>query len=279
MSNQADRFFYNKLALITGAGSGIGRATALKFASLGAKLILCDLNRATLEETKLLLANRADIATLEIADVSDWQAMQHLADRIHRQHGALDILVNNAGVASAGRFLDTPIEDWQWLIGINLMGVVHGCKAFGQQMTERRSGHIVNIASAAGFYAAPDMSAYSATKHAVMGLSESLRIELAAHHVGVSAICPGVINTNIVKAMRAHGEMSNAQDKVVELYRKRNYGPEHVADAIVSAIVHNRAVVPVSPEAWALYAGKRFIPHTLDFAQRTSLFRKLKSKL
>ncbi len=279
MSNQADRFFQNKLALITGAGSGIGRATALKFASLGAKLILCDLNRATLEETKLLLAKKADIATLEIADVSDWQAMQDLADRVHKQHGALDILVNNAGVASAGRFLDTPIEDWQWLIGINFMGVVHGCKAFGQQMTERGSGHIINIASAAGFYAAPEMSAYSATKHAVMGLSESLRIELAAHHVGVSAICPGVINTNIVKTMRAHGEISNAQDKVVELYRKRNYGPEHVANAIVSAIIHNRAVVPVSPEAWALYAGKRLMPDALDFAQRTSLFRKLKSKL
>ncbi len=279
MSNKAHHFFHNKLALITGAGSGIGRATALKFAGLGAKLILCDLNRATLEETKLLLGNKADTATLEIADVSDWQAMQQLAERIHQQYGALDILVNNAGVASAGLFLEIPIEDWQWLIGINLMGVVHGCKAFGQKMAERGSGHIINIASAAGFYAAPEMSAYSATKHAVMGLSESLRIELAEHHVGVSAICPGVINTNIVKAMRAHGEMSQAQDKVVELYRKRNYGPEHVADAIVSAIIHNRAVVPVSPEAWALYAGKRLMPDTLDFAQRTSLFRKLKSKL
>jgi NAD(P)-dependent dehydrogenase (short-subunit alcohol dehydrogenase family) len=278
MPNKTDHFFHNKLALITGAGSGIGRATALKFAELGAKLVICDLNRATLEETKLLLGNKADIATIEIADVSDWQAMQQLAERVHQQYGALDILVNNAGVASAGRFLDTPIEDWQWLIGINLMGVVHGCKAFGQKMAEQKSGHIVNIASAAGFYAAPEMSAYAATKHAVMGLSESLRIELAEHHIGVSAICPGVINTNIVKTMRAHGEISQSQDKVVELYRKRNYGPEHVADAIVSAIVHNRAVVPVSPEAWALYAGKRFIPHTLDFAQRTRLFRKLTEK-
>jgi NAD(P)-dependent dehydrogenase (short-subunit alcohol dehydrogenase family) len=279
MSSQTDLVFKNKLALITGAGSGIGRATALKFAELGAKLIICDLNRATLEETKLLLGDKSEIATLEIVDVSNWQAMQQLADRVHDKHDALDILVNNAGVASAGRFLDTPIEDWQWLIGINLMGVVYGCKAFGQKMADRGSGHIVNISSAAGFYAAPEMSAYSATKHAVMGLSESLRIELAEHHIGVSAICPGVINTNIVKTMRAHGEMSDAQDKVVELYRRRNYGPEHVADAIISAIVHNRAVVPVSPEAWALYVGKRLMPITIDFAQRTSFFRKLKSRL
>lgn len=268
--------FQNKLTLITGAGSGIGRATALKLGELGAKLIICDVNRAALEETQQLLIKQSNDATLEIADVSDWKAMQQLADRVHTQHGTLDILINNAGVASAGRFLDTPIEDWQWLIGINLMGVVHGCKAFGEKMAAQNSGHIVNIASVAGFYAAPEMSAYSATKHAVMGLSESLRIELAENNIGVSAICPGVINTNIVKTMRAHGEIAGSQDKLVDLYRKRNYGPEHVADAIISAITHNRAVVPVSPEAWALYAGKRFTPHALDLAQRSSLYRKLK---
>lgn len=277
MSHPAKQF-HNKLALITGAGSGIGRATTLKFAELGAKLIICDRNLDALKETQQLLVNLSNNAVLEIADVSDWQAMQQLAGRVHQQHGTLDILVNNAGVASTGEFLSTPIEDWHWLIGINLMGVVHGCKAFGQRMIEQKSGHIVNIASAAGFYAAPEMSAYSASKHAVMGLTESLRIELAEHHVGVSAICPGVINTNIVNSMRAHGSVAQSKDKIADIYRIRNYGPEQVADAIISSIIHNRAVVPVSPEAWALYAGKRFVPAALDVAQRSNLFRKLKQR-
>ena len=268
--------FTQQLALVTGAGSGIGRATAIRLAQLGARVIICDRNAQSLQETQALLQQQGAQVYSEVADVSDWQAMQDLAVRVHQQYGVLDILVNNAGVATAGEFLSTPIEDWHWVMSINLMGVVHGCKAFGSAMTERKRGHIVNVASAAGYYAAPDMSAYSASKYAVMGLTESLRIELAEFNVGVSAICPGVINTNIVAAMRTHGEVVQAQAKLVDVYRKRNYGPEGVAEAIVSAIKHNRAVVPVSPEAWVLYASKRLAPTVMDKIQRTALFRKLK---
>jgi NAD(P)-dependent dehydrogenase (short-subunit alcohol dehydrogenase family) len=267
--------FGQKLALVTGAGSGIGRATALRFAELGANLILSDINKASLAETAELARAKGVQVDTEQADVSDWDDMRRFADKVHKRHGALDILVNNAGVATSGEFLTTPVEDWHWVLGINLMGVVHGCKAFGTRMADARRGHIVNIASAAGYYAAPAMSAYSASKHAVMGLSESLRIELAEFGIGVSAICPGVINTNIVRDMRTHGSTEKSQDKLVALYRRRNYGPEHVAEAVVSAVEHNRAVVPVSPEAWALYAAKRFTPGIMDSVQRTSIFRKL----
>ena len=108
-----------------------------------------------------------------------------------------------------------------------------------------------------------------------MGLTESLRLEMAAHGVGVSAICPGVINTNIVAATRMHGSKAAIQGKLVSFYEKRNYGPEHVAEAIADAVRHNRGVVPVSPEAWAMYAGKRLVPGLLDSVQRSRLFRKL----
>jgi NAD(P)-dependent dehydrogenase (short-subunit alcohol dehydrogenase family) len=272
----AKRFFTGKLALITGAGSGIGRATAFEFARAGARLVLCDLNGEAVERTAMLARDLGGEAESHIVDVSDWDDMQALAAKVQKQHGALDILVNNAGVGLGGDFLSTSIEDWQWVLGINLMGVVHGCKLFAPAMVERRGGHIVNVASAAGYYAAPDMTAYSASKHAVMGLTEALRAEMAAHNVGVSAICPGIVNTNIVAAGRMRGSTGQQQDKLVALYQRRNYGPEHVARAIASAIVHNRAVTPVSPEAWLLYGAKRFTPGLMDWVGSSPLVRKLR---
>lgn len=270
-------FLHRKKILITGAGSGIGKATSLKAASFGATLIISDLNPEALEQTsaeaRALGANGVDT---HVVDVSDWDDMQAMATKVGKKHGALDVLVNNAGVGLAGDFLSTTVEDWHWVLGINLMGVVHGCKLFAPAMVDQGRGHIVNLASAAGYYAAPDMSAYSASKHAVLGLSESLRAEMSASGVGVSAICPGVINTGIVASSRMRGAAGEAQDKIVSFYRKRNYGPELVADAIMSAIRHNRAVVPVSPEAWLMYGAKRFTPGALDLMNRSPLLKRLR---
>ncbi len=270
-------FFSGKKVLITGAGSGIGKATALQLAECGALLILSDLNRESLQQTadeaRRLGASAVDT---HIVDVSDWDDMQAMAGKVRKQHGALDILVNNAGVGMAGDFLSTTIEDWRWVLGINVMGVVHGCKLFAPDMVANGRGHIVNLASAAGYYAAPDMTAYSASKHAVMGLSEALRAEMSEQGVGVSAICPGVINTGIVASSRMRGATEQAQEKLVNFYRKRNYGPELVAEAILGAIQHNRAVVPVSPEAWVLYGAKRFTPGALDFVNRSPMLRRLR---
>jgi NAD(P)-dependent dehydrogenase (short-subunit alcohol dehydrogenase family) len=270
------KFFSGKKTLITGAGSGIGRATAIELAEAGAQLILCDLNGEAVERTASLVRGMGATAEAHVVDVSDWDDMQALAAKVHKAHGALDILVNNAGVGMGGDFLSTTVEDWQWVIGINLMGVVHGCKLFAPAMVERKVGHIVNVASAAGYFAAPDMTAYSASKHAVMGLTESLRAELAVHDIGVSAICPGIINTNIVASGRMRGSTGQNQDKLVAFYRRRNYGPEHVAAAIADSIRHNRAVTPVSPEAWLLYGAKRFTPGILDWMGRSPTMRRLR---
>ncbi len=275
MSNRQS-FFAGKKILITGAGSGIGRATAFLLAENHAHLILCDLNSEAVERTAALAQGLGASTETHIVDVSDWDDMQALSAKVHKTHGALDILINNAGVGLGGDFLNTSIEDWQWVIGINLMGVVHGCKLFAPAMVTNRQGHIVNIASMAGYYAAPDMTAYSASKHAVMGLSESLRAEFSEHGIGVSAICPGVINTNIVAAGRMNGSTGKAQEKIAELYRRRNFGPELVAEAIVNAIENNRAVTPVSPEAWLIYGAKRFTPGLLDWANRSPLLKKLR---
>lgn len=278
MSKQKRQVFFNgKKVLITGAGSGIGRATALQLAELGAALIISDLNPDGLARTasEALRLGAGSVDT-HIVDVSDWDDMQAMAGKVRKQHGALDILVNNAGVGLAGDFLNTTVDDWQWVLGINVMGVVHGCKLFAPDMVANGKGHIINLASAAGYYAAPDMSAYSASKHAVLGMTESLRAELAEKGIGVSAICPGVINTGIVASSRMRGAAGDAQDKLVAFYRKRNYGPELVAEAILGAIEHNRAVVPVSPEAWVMYGAKRFTPGALDFVNRSPLLRRLR---
>jgi len=276
MSTSRRRFFAGKIALITGAGSGIGRATALELAKYETHLILCDLNAGAVQQTAELLQGKHASFETHTVDVSDWDDMQALAAKIHKSHPALDILVNNAGVGLGGDFLSTPVADWQWVIGINLMGVVHGCKLFAPAMVLQGRGHIVNLASAAGYYAAPDMTAYSASKHAVMGMSESLRAEMSVHGIGVSAICPGIINTNIVATGRMHGATGAAQEKIAALYRRRNYGPELVADAIIGAIENNRAVTPVSPEAWLMYGAKRFTPGLLDWANSSSLLKRLR---
>ncbi|MDP2228372.1 MAG: SDR family NAD(P)-dependent oxidoreductase [Moraxellaceae bacterium] len=276
MSASRNSLFAKKIILITGAGSGIGRATALKMAEYDTQLILCDLNAESVQETAVLARELGSAATTHTVNVSDWDDMQALSEKVHKHFGALDILVNNAGVGLGGDFLSTPIADWQWVIGINLMGVVHGCKLFAPAMVEKGGGHIVNVASAAGYYAAPEMTAYAASKHAVMGLSESLRAEMSEYGIGVSAICPGIINTNIVATGRMHGATGAAQEKIAALYRRRNYGPELVANAIVGAIENNRAVTPVSPEAWLMYGAKRFTPGLLGWASGSPLLKRLR---
>ncbi|HEY0462935.1 MAG TPA: SDR family NAD(P)-dependent oxidoreductase, partial [Polyangiaceae bacterium] len=152
--------------------------------------------------------------------------------------------------------------DWQWILNANLWGVIHGCHFFAPKMAARGRGQIVNIASAAGYYNSPTMTAYGTTKFAVIGLSEGLRAELAPFGVGVSVVCPGFINTPIIANMRMRGAdyPESERANVQRFYQKRNYPPERVASAVLRAARQNPALLPVTPEAWALYAMKRIAP-------------------
>ncbi len=254
------RTLEDKTALVTGAGSGIGKATALALAQAGARLLLCDIDADRLAEVEAELpAGRCVLAA--VVDVSDRNAMQALADQVHREVGALDVLVNNAGVGLAGGVCDTSIEDWEWVLSINLWGVIYGCRLFVPPMVERGSGHVVNISSLLGYFGQPGAIGYVTSKFAVFGLSESMRNELAPTGVGVSTICPGIVRTNIIQDTRFATDDSDAQREAVdEMYVKRNYGPEKVAKAVVKAIRGNKSVVPVTPESWALYGLKRAFP-------------------
>lgn len=264
----ADRFG-GQLVLVTGAGSGIGRATAFAFAEAGARVIAVDRDAETASRTaELSRALGAADAWAETVDVSDEQAMEKLAAKVLAEHGVVDVLVNNAGIGMSGSFLETTPEDWRKVLDVNLWGVIHGCRLFGRQMADRgQGGHIVNTASAAAFQPSKSLPAYSASKAAVLMLSECLRAELAGRDIGVTAVCPGLVNTNITSTAAFVGvdaeEEKRRQKRSARMYGLRNYPPEKVASAIMRAVVRNEAVVPVTPEAKASHALSRFAPGVL----------------
>ena len=252
-----------RLVLVTGAGSGIGRATALLAAERGADLALCDVNETGLAETAASARGPGREVFARRADVSDRADMQSFAEDVHERFDAVDLLVNNAGVALGARFLDTELEDWDWILPINVMGVIHGCHMFVPKMIARgRGGHVVNLSSAAGFFANPALSAYTATKFAVLGFSEALRVELRPHRIGVTAACPGLINTPITRNSRMRGPSADPESRarLVRLYERRNYGPDRVARRILHAVEHDSAVMPITAEAWAMYVLSRIWP-------------------
>ena len=262
-----------KTAVITGAASGIGRATALLLAQRGANICICDVNQQGLEDTERLAQALGSTVLSQRVDVSKREEVKQFADMVHARVPAVDILVNNAGVGLGAGFLDTELEDWDWIIGINLYGVIYGCHYFVPAMVKRGfGGHVVNVSSAAGYVAVEALSAYSTTKFGVFGLSESMRGELARHHIGVTAVCPGLINTPITQTSRLRGPTMNeaTRQRMVEVYQRRNYSAERVAENILKAIDRNRAVAPISPEAWLMYILKRMSPGLVGWINRTT---------
>ncbi len=264
----ADRFG-GQLVLVTGAASGIGRATAFAFAEAGARIVAVDRDAdgaaRTAELARLIGAPQA---WPEVVDVADEAAMEKLADKVDAEYGPVDVLVNNAGIGLSGSFLQTTTDDWKKVLDVNLWGVIHGCRIFGKRMADRgQGGHIVNTASAAAFQPSKVLPAYSTSKAAVLMLSECLRAELAGQGIGVSAICPGLVNTSITSTARFAGvsaeEEKRRQARAARMYGLRNYPPEKVADAVLRAVVRNQAVVPVTPEARGAHLLSRFAPRAL----------------
>ncbi len=258
--------FNSKLALVTGASSGIGQAIAVALARQGARLILVGTNESRLAESKHLCEATGAQAHPYSANVADYRLMQGLAEAVRAEHGTVDILVNNAGVVMSGLMHEVEIEDWQRLIDINVMGVVHGCKLFIPGMLEQGSGHIVNMASAAGLIGQPGMSTYCATKHAVVGLSSSLRYEVARSGVGVSTICPGYVRTPIIESLKLVGKLDTpkARAKVEKTMRGSKLTAEVVAARTLKAIRKNESFVTIGKDAQMANYGRRLSPGLLD---------------
>jgi NAD(P)-dependent dehydrogenase (short-subunit alcohol dehydrogenase family)/pimeloyl-ACP methyl ester carboxylesterase len=269
----ADRFG-GRLVLVTGAASGIGRATAFAFAEAGARVVAVDRDAegaARTAELAGLIGSPA--AWAETVDVGDEQAMEKLAAKVAAEYGVVDVLVNNAGIGMSGSFLETSAADWRQVLDVNLWGVIHGCRLFGRQMAERgQGGHIVNVASAAAYAPSRSLPAYSTSKAAVLMLSECLRAELAGQGIGVSAVCPGFVHTNITATARFTGVSDGEQDRrrreATRLYGRRGYPPEKVAAAILRAVARDQALVPVTPEARGFRFLARFAPRAMRVLAR-----------
>jgi NAD(P)-dependent dehydrogenase (short-subunit alcohol dehydrogenase family) len=235
-----------KVAVITGAGSGIGRATALLLARHGAKVHVVDLSGEAAQAVADEITAAGGSALAHTVDVSEPAALEALAEAVYASDPAVDILHNNAGIGHAGDIEATTIEDWQRVIGVNLLGVAYGVQVFIPRMlAQGRSATIVNTASEAGLVPMAKMAPYCASKFGVVGMSESLNAELADRGIRVIAICPGVINTPIVANSVMRGQMADRQAKAVAFYDKRGASPDTVARAVLEAIHKPRLIVAV----------------------------------
>ncbi|MFA5938551.1 MAG: SDR family oxidoreductase [Sinimarinibacterium sp.] len=253
-----------KLVVVTGAGSGIGRETLLAFAEAGADTVAVDIDLAAAQRTaELARLLDADSVAYRV-DVGDAKAMETLAEQIDATLGAPDVVVNNAGIGMSGPMLDTSTADWEKILRVNLWGVIHGSKLFAQQMLDAgKKGHIVNVSSGLAFLPTRLTPAYNTTKAAVQMLSECLRAELAGQGIGVSAIYPGIVHTNITESARIIGgddEVAKRRRQANRLYALRNLKPTAVAAAILDAVEHNRAEARVGAEVHAIRWLSRLAP-------------------
>ena len=262
------------LALVTGAGSGIGRATAEALAGRGARVLAVDIDLAAAEKTATRCQEiGAPEAHAFRCDVADADAVQQLAAEVHDRWHALDVLVNNAGVGLTGRLGGMSLDDWRWLRSINLDGVVHGCHAFGPAMVERGRGHVVNMASGLGFVPRATEVAYCTSKAAVLMLSQCLRADWHPQGVGVSAICPGVINTPIIDATRFVGDQADAatRARTARLFHTLGHKPEAVAKAVLRAIRRDRVMVAAGWESklgWWVHRSGPLLAHQVMAGQK-----------
>lgn len=245
-------------AVITGAGSGLGRAFALEIAGRGGRVLVADIDEGGARETIRLVEAAGSQAFFTRCDVAKPAEVEALVGEADRVLGGVDLLINNAGVGVGGKADAIPLADWEWIMGINLWGVIHGCRAFIPKFRQQGGGHIINIASAAGLLCAPEMAPYNVTKAGVVALSETLAAEVKEDHINVTVVCPTFFRTQIVNKGRIHGVKDNGM--VDRLMDRASVQADGVAKMAVDAVSAGQLyALPHSDGRW-LWRLKRALP-------------------
>lgn len=255
-----------KVAVITGAGSGIGRALAVRLAERGSGLAVSDINAESLEETRKQVEAAGAVCSTHRVDVADRAAVESFAADVVREHGAVHLVVNNAGVTLVDRAQDVTYEDLEWIMNINFWGVVYGTKSFLPYLRKVDEAHIVNVSSLFGIVAMPLQSAYNASKFAVRGFTEALKMELAGSHIGVTCVHPGGIKTRIgINSRVGEDALSVPKEQLVADFEKAaRTTPEQAADAIIRGVVKNKRRVLIGSDARFVDIVARLFPGSYE---------------
>lgn len=249
-------------AVITGAASGFGRALALELATRRAKILVADINPEGAAETVKLVAAAGGEGFATRCDVTQIDDVVALLGEADRALGGVDLLVNNAGVAVAGPVGVVPLSDWEWVMGINLWGVIHGCHVFVPRFREQRSGAILNVSSAAGLIGAMELAPYNVTKAGVVALSETLNAELADLGVSVTVLCPTFFTTRLAEGLRSHGKLKN--EVLTRLMARAKLQADGVARAALEAVDAGQLyAVPQADGLW-FWRLKRAMPQAFN---------------
>ncbi|MDJ0392656.1 SDR family NAD(P)-dependent oxidoreductase [Rhodococcus sp. G-MC3] len=260
-----------KTVIVTGGAAGIGRETARLFAAKGDRVVIADRDISGAEATAADITTAGGQAHAFQLDVADEQQWENFAKWVHNEFGAPEVLINNAGIMDLGGFVEMSAAQWQRTIDIDVMSVIYGSRVFARQMIDAGvRGHIVNLSSGAAYTPMEMVPAYGVAKAAVLMASQALRVELRSHGIGVTAICPGAIRTDLL----AHGERAGLSDEEQAVWRGdvakvQSYaiaGPEKVARVIERSVRRNWAIVPVNPESWFGFIAFRVSPSLLRAA-------------
>lgn len=246
-------------AVITGAGSGLGRALALEIASRGGRVVAADIDEQGAAETAQQIQRAGGEVHVVRCDVGEAAEVDRLAETARALLGEVDFVANNAGVAVSGSFSELGAEDWEWIMRVNLWGVIHGCRAFLPAMKARGRGYVLNVASLAGLLSAPGMSPYNVTKKAVVGLSETLYGEYRSHGVHVGALCPSFFLTKIIESGRGKPDPRMTSRAAAYMQRSSIQAPEVARIAVDGMLARQLYILPMR-HARVLWRMQRFWP-------------------
>jgi NAD(P)-dependent dehydrogenase (short-subunit alcohol dehydrogenase family) len=266
--------YENKVAIVTGGASGIGRAVGEALLAHGAQVVLADINAELLDSVCGELKDKGQVSG-KVVDVGDQAAVQALVDEVKNSHGRIDFMFNNAGIAVLGEVKDMEASQWDRLVRVNIQGVIYGVTAAYAVMREQGFGHIINTASVAGLIPSPGLSAYSMTKHAVVGLSESVRSEARAYGVKVTAVCPGLIGTSITENL---DYLNIDKKKMLSELHAIFATPAHCAQVILRGVRKNQSLVLVTAMASILWWLYRLLPRMFAGFVGTFFMNRMRKK-